>query len=247
MPVRAADLDLPAVLQVPLIDGRWLNTADTPLHTRSACSDRVSPSSTDTYRGEDPHDPAQRHQLRRRRRARPGRARPQPRQRRVHHAVAGQARTSRPTGSPTSSTCGRRPATTQETANAIPTAISLGGTDQTSTNVPSDVLQAASQANKTLQQTALFAGLLALSVGGLGIANVMSISVIQRSSEIGIRTGRGPQPRPRSACSSCSSRCSSACSVGSSEPRSGVGVIYLVSALRALGRGGRLQPRSRSG
>jgi ABC-type antimicrobial peptide transport system permease subunit len=41
--------------------------------------------------------------------------------------------------------------------------------------VPSDVLQAASQADKTLQQTALFAGLLALTVGGLGIANVMSI------------------------------------------------------------------------
>ena len=60
-----------------------------------------------------------------------------------------------------------------------------------STKVPSDVLQAASQADKTLQQTALFAGLLALAVGGLGIANVMSISVIQRSSEIGIRRAVG--------------------------------------------------------
>jgi putative ABC transport system permease protein len=37
----------------------------------------------------------------------------------------------------------------------------------------------------------LFAGLLALAVGGLGIANVMSISVIQRSSEIGIRRAVG--------------------------------------------------------
>src|SRR5262249_35027145 len=45
--------------------------------------------------------------------------------------------------------------------------------------------------DKTLQQTALFAGLLALAVGGLGIANVMSISVIQRSSEIGIRRAVG--------------------------------------------------------
>ena len=81
--------------------------------------------------------------------------------------------------------------TTQETADAIPTAINLGGPDQVSTKVPSDVLQAASQADKTLQQTALFAGLLALAVGGLGIANVMSISVIQRSSEIGIRRAVG--------------------------------------------------------
>ena len=83
------------------------------------------------------------------------------------------------------------PGETQATADAIPTAINLGGPDQVSTKVPSDVLQAASQADKTLQQTALFAGLLALVVGGLGIANVMSISVIQRSSEIGIRRAVG--------------------------------------------------------
>ena len=38
---------------------------------------------------------------------------------------------------------------------------------------------------------ALLAGLLALTVGGIGIANVMSISVIQRSSEIGIRRAVG--------------------------------------------------------
>ena len=37
----------------------------------------------------------------------------------------------------------------------------------------------------------MFAGILALAVGGLGIANVMSISVIQRSSEIGIRRALG--------------------------------------------------------
>ena len=37
----------------------------------------------------------------------------------------------------------------------------------------------------------LVPGLLALAVGGLGIANVMSISVIQRSSEIGIRRAIG--------------------------------------------------------
>jgi putative ABC transport system permease protein len=42
-----------------------------------------------------------------------------------------------------------------------------------------------------LQQVALLAGLLALVVGGVGIANVMSISVIQRSSEIGIRRAVG--------------------------------------------------------
>jgi putative ABC transport system permease protein len=35
VPVRAADDELPSVLQVPLLDGRWLSTADTRLHLRS--------------------------------------------------------------------------------------------------------------------------------------------------------------------------------------------------------------------
>jgi putative ABC transport system permease protein len=81
--------------------------------------------------------------------------------------------------------------TTQATANVLPKAINLGGTQSVTTQVPSDALQASAQANKTLQRTALFAGILALAVGGLGIANVMSISVIQRSSEIGIRRAVG--------------------------------------------------------
>ncbi len=35
VPVRAADDNLPSVLEVPLLDGRWLNGADTQLHSRS--------------------------------------------------------------------------------------------------------------------------------------------------------------------------------------------------------------------
>jgi putative ABC transport system permease protein len=83
------------------------------------------------------------------------------------------------------------PGATSETNDALPTAISLGGTEEVSTKIPSDALEASAQADETLQQTALFAGILALAVGGLGIANVMSISVIQRSSEIGIRRALG--------------------------------------------------------
>ncbi len=80
---------------------------------------------------------------------------------------------------------------TEATSKAIPTAINLGGPDSVSTKIPSDALAASAQADETLQQTAVFAGILALAVGGIGIANVMSISVIQRSTEIGIRRALG--------------------------------------------------------
>ncbi len=173
-----------------MLDGRWLTASDTKLHIQSAVLGAGIAKQYGYLPGENPHDPAEQHELRRRRRARDRRARPRSRQRGVHHAVGGEAllldrRQAEP------ALCSLEPSKTQATADAIPTAINLGGPDEVSTKVPSDVLQAASQADKTLQQTALFAGLLALAVGGLGIANVMSISVIQRSSEIGIRRAVG--------------------------------------------------------
>ena len=190
VPVRAADLNLPSVLQVPLVDGRWLSDSDITLHARSvvlgaglAKQYAYLPGETRTIKlnntdygvvgvlGSVALDPdldnavfitqwAAKHDF---------------------------ATDGNPNKLYVRSVTGK----TQETADAIPTAINLGGPDQVSTKVPSDVLQASAQADKTLQQTALFAGLLALAVGGLGIANVMSISVIQRSSEIGIRRAVG--------------------------------------------------------
>ena len=190
VPVRAADLDLPSVLAVPMIDGRWLNTADTKLHTVSAVLGAGLAKQYAYLRGEN-------------------------RTIRLNDTNFGVVGVLGPValdpdldnavfitqwaakhdfatdGKPNQLYIRSKTGTTQATADAIPTAINLGGPDQVSTKVPSDVLQAASQADKTLQQTALFAGLLALAVGGLGIANVMSISVIQRSSEIGIRRAVG--------------------------------------------------------
>ena len=190
VPVRAADLNLPSVLEVPVIDGRWLSDSDIALHARSvvlgaglAKQYAYLPGETRTIKlnntnygvvgvlGSVALDPdldnavfitqwAAKHDF---------------------------ATDGKPNKLYVRSITGK----TQETADAIPTAINLGGPDQVSTKVPSDVLQASAQADKTLQQTALFAGLLALAVGGLGIANVMSISVIQRSSEIGIRRAVG--------------------------------------------------------
>jgi putative ABC transport system permease protein len=190
VPVRAADVSLPSVLDVPMINGRWLSASDNQLHARSVVIGAGLARQYAYLRGENRTillndtdfgvvgvlgpvalDPD------------------------LDNAVFVTQWAAKNVfatdGKPNQLYVRSTPSDTQATADAIPTAINLGGPDQVSTKVPSDVLKAASQADKTLQQTALFAGLLALTVGGLGIANVMSISVIQRSSEIGIRRAVG--------------------------------------------------------
>ena len=190
VPVRATDLDLPQVLQVPILDGRWLNDADSSLHTSSAVIGvglakeyGYLPGEIRTIRlnstnfgvvgvlGDVPLDPS------------------------LDNAVFITQWSAKyvfgSDGKPNQVYVRAADGTTQATATAIPTAVSLGGPDQTTTKIPSDVLAAAAQADTTLQEVALFAGILALTVGGVGIANVMSISVIQRSSEIGIRRAVG--------------------------------------------------------
>ena len=79
----------------------------------------------------------------------------------------------------------------QITADALRTAINLGGPKEVTTDIKSEALQLAAQSDRQLQLIVVSMGLLAIVVGGLGIANVMSISVIQRSSEIGIRRALG--------------------------------------------------------
>ena len=167
MPVRAADLNLPAVLKVPLLDGRWLDRADTDQHLLSvvigsglAKKYAYLPDETRTIRLNSTNFGVV------------GELGPVPLDPELDNAVFVTQWSAKhifgTDGKPNQLYVRASPGTTQETANAIPKAISLGGPDQTSTNVPSDVLQAASQADKTLQQVALFAGLLALAVGGLG-------------------------------------------------------------------------------
>jgi|GEM_PF-75782 putative ABC transport system permease protein len=78
-----------------------------------------------------------------------------------------------------------------EIESGLSVAINLGGSEEVNTSVPSDALEAAAAADSTLQVIVASMGILALVVGGVGIANVMSISVIQRSAEIGIRRALG--------------------------------------------------------
>jgi len=190
VPVQAADLNLPQVLQVPIVDGRWLDNADEADGARSAVLGTglaqqygYMPGEIRTVTlnnipygvvgvlGSVQLDPG------------------------LDNAVfiteTAAKNDFNTDGKPTKLYVRATPGHTRATNDAVPTAINLGGPDSVSTQIPSDALAASAQADKTLQQTALFAGLLALAVGGLGIANVMSISVIQRSSEIGIRRAVG--------------------------------------------------------
>jgi putative ABC transport system permease protein len=190
VPVQAADLNLPQVLQVPIVDGRWLDSADLSDGARAAVLGAGLAQQYGYLRGEIRSISLNN----------------------INYGVIGvlgsvalepglddgvfitetAAQDDFGTnGDPTTIYVRATPGRTQATADALPTAINLGGTDAVTTQVPSDALAASAEANKALQRTAIFAGILALAVGGLGIANVMSISVIQRSSEIGIRRAVG--------------------------------------------------------
>ena len=85
----------------------------------------------------------------------------------------------------------RAPTNTQWVAEEVPIVVSLGGPDGARTSIPTDLLDAQSQVDESLNNLTKMMGGLALIVGGVGSANVMSISVIQRSSEIGIRRALG--------------------------------------------------------
>ena len=81
--------------------------------------------------------------------------------------------------------------TEKESADALRLAVNLGGPQEITTEIKSEALELAAQSDRQLQLIVISMGLLAIIVGGLGIANVMSISVIQRSAEIGIRRALG--------------------------------------------------------
>ena len=67
--------------------------------------------------------------------------------------------------------------------------------DEVQVTRPSDALAAKAQADDTLTALLLGLGAVALVVGGVGIANVMVISVLERRAEIGVRRALGAARR----------------------------------------------------
>ena len=68
---------------------------------------------------------------------------------------------------------------------------SPGAANEVQVSRPSDALEARSKVDENLQNLLLGLGAVALLVGGVGIANVMVISVLERRNEIGVRRALG--------------------------------------------------------
>jgi putative ABC transport system permease protein len=80
-------------------------------------------------------------------------------------------------------------------AALLPRAANPWGPDEVAVSRPSDALEAQVAAEGAFTSLFLGLGAVALLVGGIGIANVMIISVLERRSEVGLRRALGARRR----------------------------------------------------
>jgi putative ABC transport system permease protein len=80
-------------------------------------------------------------------------------------------------------------------ADVLPGTVDPASPAAVTVSFPSDILQSAADAKGAYNSLFLGLGAVALLVGGVGIANVMVISVLERRSEIGLRRALGATRR----------------------------------------------------
>jgi putative ABC transport system permease protein len=80
-------------------------------------------------------------------------------------------------------------------AALLPSAVNPWGPKEVAVSHPSDALEAQAAAEGAFTSLFLGLGAVALLVGGIGIANVMIISVLERRSEVGLRRALGARRR----------------------------------------------------
>ena len=87
------------------------------------------------------------------------------------------------------------PAQVSQVAAVLPATVSPADPSLAQVSFPADILQAEVAAKGAFSGLFLGLGAVALLVGGVGIANVMVISVLERRSEIGLRRALGATRR----------------------------------------------------
>jgi len=87
------------------------------------------------------------------------------------------------------------PEATEDVADVLAATANPEAPDEVDVTQPSDALEARAQVDESLTALLLGLGGVALVVGGVGIANVMVISVLERRAEIGIRRALGATRR----------------------------------------------------
>jgi putative ABC transport system permease protein len=87
------------------------------------------------------------------------------------------------------------PNTIDDVRSVLPATVNPENPDEVEVTRPSDALEAKEAADQAFTNLLLGLGAVALLVGGVGIANVMVISVLERRGEIGLRRALGATKR----------------------------------------------------